>query len=117
MLNDYLRLSDGSTVLQDEIDGLRQTNLPAVSRQYFVPFRRAAGGVREMRTPPNKSMLQIVPYEMAAGGCSPLSTARALSAASMAMAVRVSTVAEPRCGSSATLSNSRRPGWTRGSCS
>src|SRR5262249_57080708 len=33
------------------------------------------------------------------------------------MAVRVSMVAEPRCGTSATFPSSRSSGWTWGSCS
>ena len=52
---------------------------------------------------------------MGVGGCSPRSTASAFAAARVAIAVRVSMVAEPRCGSSATLSSSSSPGSTNGS--
>ena len=52
-----------------------------------------------------------------ATSAAPPSTASTLSAASTAMAVRVSTVAEPRCGRSTTFSSSSRPGCTCGSSS
>ena len=50
-------------------------------------------------------------------GAPPPSTAAALRAASTAIAVRVSIVAEPRCGMSTAFSSSSRPGCTSGSCS
>ena len=50
---------------------------------------------------------------MGVGGCSPRSTARALADASVAIAVRVSIVAEPRCGISTTLSSSQQSGVHR----
>ena len=56
-------------------------------------------------------------YPIGVGGRCPPSTASTFSAASTAIAVRVSTVAEPRCGRSTTLSSSRSSGCTRGSCS
>ena len=46
------------------------------------------------------------------GGASPRAIAIALRAASSAIAARVSTVAEPRCGTRTTFSSSSRPGWT-----
>ena len=49
------------------------------------------------------------------GAASPASTAIALAAASSAIAVRVSSVAEPRCGISTTFSSPSRSGWTSGS--
>ena len=50
-------------------------------------------------------------------GGAPLSTATVLRAAKVAMAARVSTVAEPRCGISTALSRSASPAARFGSCS
>jgi len=47
----------------------------------------------------------------------PLKTATVLRAANVAIAARVSMVAEPRCGINTTLSRSARPGASCGSCS
>src|SRR5581483_3009951 len=50
-------------------------------------------------------------------GVRPLRTASTLSAARSAIAVRVSVVALPRCGSNSTLSSFSRSGWIAGSFS